>query len=69
MSGSKSQLLLCQVGAKARAVVEEAKGVEEEDTGKFKQVETFEVVPSANYFNLSGIRKLSRLLCCQDGCS
>ena len=38
MSGSESQLLLCQVGAKARAVVEEAKGVEEEDTGKFKQV-------------------------------
>ena len=69
MSGSESQLLLCQVGAKARAVVEEAKGVEEEDTGKFKQVETFEVVPSANYLNLSGIRKLSRLLCCQDGCS
>ena len=30
---------MCQVGAKARAVVEEAKGVdEEEDTGKFKQV-------------------------------
>ena len=50
-------------------MVEEAKGVEEEDTGKFKQVETFEVVPSANYLNLSGIRKLSRLLCCQDGCS
>ena len=27
-----------QVGAKAKAVEEEAKGVEEEDNGKFKQV-------------------------------
>ena len=35
-------LFLCdkfhQVGAKAKAVEEEAKGVEEEDNGKFKQV-------------------------------
>ena len=29
---------LHQVGAKAKAVEEEAKGVEEEDNGKFKQV-------------------------------
>ena len=51
---------ICQVGAKARAVVEEAKGAdEEENNGKFKQVPNcVQLLNKGDYYSphpLSGI--------------